>query len=74
MAVHLNHQKNGIGENFLQESIRALKTHGIDILMIYGDPNYYSKVGFLPVTEQVAPAPFPVSMLIGWIGQSLHGP
>ena len=74
MAIHPNHQNKGIGQNLLRESIAALRTHGIDILMTYGDPNYYGKIGFLPVTEQIAPPPFPLSMPIGWIGQSLRGP
>ena len=74
MAVHPDHQNKGIDQTLLPESIAALQTHGIDILMTYGDPNYYGKIGFLPVTEQVAPPPFPLSMPIGWIGQSLHGP
>ena len=72
MAIHPNHQNKGIGQTLLRESIALLKDHGIDILMTYGDPNYYGKVGFLPVTEEVAP-PFPLSIPIGWIGQSLHG-
>ena len=74
MAVHPNHQNNGIGQTLLRESIAALRNHGIDILMTYGDPNYYGKIGFLPVKEQVAPPPFPLSMPVGWIGQSLHDP
>lgn len=73
MAIHPNHQNKGIGQTLLRESIALLKDHGIDILMTYGDPNYYGKVGFLPVTEEVAPPPFPLSIPIGWIGQSLHG-
>ena len=73
MAVHPDHQNNGIGQTLLRESIAVLKDHGIDILMTYGDPSFYGKIGFLPVTEQVAPPPFPLSMPIGWIGQSLHG-
>ena len=73
IAIHPNHQNKGIGQTLLRESIALLKDHGIDILMTYGDPNYYGKVGFLPVMEQVAPPPFPLSIPIGWIGQSLHG-
>ena len=72
MAVHPNHQNNGIGQNPLLESIGFLKKQGIDILMTYGDPAYYGKVGFLPVAEHVVPAPFPLSMPIDWIGQSLN--
>ena len=73
MAIHPNHQNNGIGQTLLRESLAALRNHGVDILITYDDPNYYEKIGFLPVTEQVAPPPFPLSMPIGWIGQSLHG-
>ena len=73
MAIHPDHQNKGIGQTLLRESIGALRNHGIDILMTYGDPNYYEKIGFLPVTQQVALPPFPLSMPIGWIGQSLHG-
>ena len=72
MAVHPDHQNKSIGQTLLRESITALKDHGIDILMTYGDPSFYGKIGFLPVTEQVAPPPFPLSKPIGWIGQSLH--
>jgi putative acetyltransferase len=74
MAVHSDHQNNGVGQTLLLKSIAVLRDHGIDILMTYGDPNYYGKIGFLSVTEQVAPPPFPLSMPIGWIGQSLHDP
>ena len=73
MAVHPDHTNNGIGQTLLRESIAMLKDHGIDILMTYGDPSFYGKIGFLPVTEQVVPPPFPLSMPMGWIGQSLHG-
>jgi len=73
MAIHPDHQNNGIGQTLLRESIAALRNHDVDILMTYGDPNYYEKIGFLPVTQQVAPPPFPLSMPIGWIAQSLHG-
>ena len=74
MAIHPDQQNNGIGQTLVRESIEALRNHGVDILMTYGDPKLLRKNGFLPVTEQVSPTPFPLSMPIGWIGQSLHGP
>ena len=46
MAVHPDHQNNGIGQTLLRESIAALKDHRIDILMTYGDPSFYGKIGF----------------------------
>lgn len=71
MAIHPDHQNNGVGQNLLQDSIGSLRNHGVDILVTYGDPKFYAKVGFLPVSQRLVPAPFPLSMPIGWIGQSL---
>ena len=37
-----------------------LRDAGVDIAMTYGDPNYYGKVGFLPISEAVI---FPAMMV-----------
>jgi len=74
MAIHPDHQNKGIGQTLLRESIAVLRTHGIDIVMTYGDPNYYGKIGFLPVTEKVAPPVISIEHANRFIGQSLHGP
>jgi predicted N-acetyltransferase YhbS len=39
--------------------------------MTYGDPSYYAKVGFMPISEADAQAPFPLSHPEGWLAQSL---
>lgn len=48
MAIHPDQQNNGIGQTLVRESIEALRNHGVDILMTYGDPNYYEKMAFYP--------------------------
>ncbi|MCG5517084.1 MULTISPECIES: hypothetical protein [unclassified Ectothiorhodospira] len=41
------------------------------MVLTYGDPNYYSRIGFKPITEALAPAPFTLKQPEGWLGQSL---
>jgi len=40
-------------------------------VVTYGDPSFYSKVGFQPLSENVIQAPLMLSMPEGWLGQSL---
>ena len=42
-------------------------------MFTYGDPGYYSKVGFEQITETIVKAPCPLSQPIGWLAQSLDG-
>jgi putative acetyltransferase len=41
--------------------------------MTYGDPNYYAKVGFMPISEADAQAPFKLSQPEGWLGTAVDG-
>jgi putative acetyltransferase len=36
-----------------------------------GDPGFYSKVGFRPITEKLVKAPLKLMYPEGWLGQSL---
>lgn len=73
VAVATNRQGMGIGQRLLSYGLSALRKAGVDIAVTYGDPNYYCKVGFTPITETVAPAPFKLQRPEGWLGQSLTG-
>jgi putative acetyltransferase len=55
----------------LTHGLASLRRAGVDIAMTYGDPNYYAKVGFRPISEEDAQAPFPLSRPEGWLIQSL---
>ena len=48
-----------------------LRQKGVDFVVTYGDPNYYSKTGFNQITEEFAQAPLKLSLPEGWLGQSL---
>ncbi len=71
VAVLTSRQGEGIGQRLLVHSLAELRKHGVDIAVTYGDPNFYSKVGFRPITEEFAEAPFKLKHPEGWLGQSL---
>lgn len=71
MAVATVQQGQGIGQALLRHALAELRSAGIDVAITYGDPNFYGKVGFKPVSEDIAPAPLPLSQPQGWIAQSL---
>jgi putative acetyltransferase len=51
--------------------INRLKDEGVELIMTYGDPGFYSKVGFTPVEEERIKAPLQLTHPEGWLGQSL---
>jgi predicted N-acetyltransferase YhbS len=71
VAVATARQGQGIGQRLLSHGLTAMRDAGVDIVITYGDPNYYAKVGFMPISEADAPAPFPLKQPEGWLAQSL---
>ncbi len=73
MAVHANHQNQGIGQALIHFGLNELKKRAVDVVVTYGDPSFYGKVGFQALSEEVIQAPLQLSMPFGWLGQSLSG-
>lgn len=73
MAVAPSRQRQGVGQALLTEALATLRADRVDVVVTYGDPNYYSQIGFVPITEDDAEAPQPLSMPHGWLGQPLNG-
>nr|WP_152448287.1 MULTISPECIES: N-acetyltransferase [unclassified Roseivivax] len=73
MAVVPDRQGKGVGQTLLRGALEALTRDGIDAALTYGDPAYYARVGFAPITAQEAAPPLSLSMPEGWLGQSLTG-
>lgn len=71
VAVSTEHQGKGIGQALINHGLNTLKKRSVDIVITYGDPSFYSKVGFEPLSERVIRAPLELSMPAGWQGQSL---
>ncbi len=73
VAVGKEHQGKGVGQALINFGLDELKNRSVDVAITYGDPSYYSKVGFRALSEKVIQAPFELSMPEGWLGQSLTG-
>ncbi len=71
VAVQTAQQGKGIGQQLLRYGINQLKDDGVELIVTYGDPDYYSRVGFHPVSEKILQAPLPLSYPHGWLAQSL---
>ena len=73
VAVRTEHQGNGIGQALINYGLNELKNRSVNVAVTYGDPSFYSKVGFQTLSENVIQAPLKLSMPFGWLGQSLTG-
>jgi len=73
VAVSTDVQGRGIGQALIRYGLDHLKSLGVELVFTYGDPGYYSKVGFEQITEAIVKAPCPLSQPIGWLAQSLDG-
>lgn len=71
VAVHPDRQGQGIGQALISHGIADLANRDIDAVLTYGDPKFYEKVGFRPISPAVVRAPFELSQPEGWLGQSL---
>ncbi|MBF0255476.1 MAG: N-acetyltransferase [Gammaproteobacteria bacterium] len=71
VAVASQHQGRGIGQQMLTQGLDLLRNQGIDIVLTYGDPGYYSRVGFQPISTADAIPPLALQQPQGWLGQSL---
>lgn len=71
VAVATALQGQGIGQRLITHGLDALRQEGVDIAVTYGDPAFYGRVGFKPVSEAEWPAPQPLQQPQGWIAQSL---
>jgi predicted N-acetyltransferase YhbS len=71
VAVATAHQGKGIGQRLIAHGLDALRQEGVDIVVTYGDPGFYGRVGFASVPEADLPAPHPLGQPEGWIAQPL---
>ncbi|MEP1209595.1 MAG: N-acetyltransferase [Rhizobiaceae bacterium] len=71
VAVKTDRQKAGVGQKLITFGLDELRNKGVDIVVTYGDPIYYSKVGFAQIREEIAAAPLKLQFPHGWQAQSL---
>jgi predicted N-acetyltransferase YhbS len=71
VAISTQHQNQGFGQKLINFGIDYLKNKNVEIVFTYGDPNFYSKVGFQNITEEIVKAPLKLTYPEGWLAQSL---
>ncbi|MEM7052967.1 MAG: N-acetyltransferase [Pseudomonadota bacterium] len=71
LAVLPSHQKRGVGTALIQTGLDMLRNDGVDIVFVYGDPNYYSRTGFEPSLPHELHPPHAIDYPQGWMVQAL---
>jgi predicted N-acetyltransferase YhbS len=71
LAVATKFQGKGIGRKLVAHGLKTLEAAHVDVAVTYGDPGFYSKVGFSQISEAFAAAPFRLTRPEGWMGKSL---
>lgn len=73
VAVATDRQGEGIGQGLIRHALACLKEAGVDVVMVYGDPAFYCRTGFAPISEAEAAAPHPLGQPQGWQAVALGG-
>jgi putative acetyltransferase len=73
VAIATDQQGKGIGQQLINYGMEYLRRKNIDLVFTYGDPAFYSKVGFQQIDEDIVKAPLKLSQPKGWLAQSLKG-
>ena len=71
VAVCRERQREGIGQALIRHGLKDLDGRGVEFVITYGDPAFYGKVGFQPVSPSTIRPPFNLTQPEGWLGQSL---
>ena len=71
VAVATDYQRQGLGKKLIRFGLEYMKSKDVELVFTYGDPGFYSKVGFKQISEDIAKAPFKLSQPEGWLAQYL---
>lgn len=61
LAVVGDHQGSGIGTKLVEEAFVTLKSNGVEVVFVLGDPEYYSRFGLVPAGVRGFQAPYPIA-------------
>lgn len=73
VAIRTDLQGRGLGQRLIRFGLETLAKDGVQLVLTYGDPAFYSKVGFQAVTEAMIPPPVKLQHPEGWMAMSLTG-
>jgi len=72
LAVCREHQKQGVGSKLIDYGINMLTKDDVNVLLVYGDPNYYGRFGFKEEIGRSFVPPYPLQYPFGWAGMMLN--
>jgi predicted N-acetyltransferase YhbS len=73
VAVATDRQGQGVGTALIRHGLAALRARGVDVALTYGDPAYYGRIGFRPITTEDRRGALSAAIPHGWLGQALGG-
>ncbi|THB72422.1 MAG: N-acetyltransferase [Desulfobulbaceae bacterium] len=74
LGILPEYQRQSIGTRLIQDGIKQLKKQGVDVLIVYGDPAYYTRFGFNTETAINFLPPYKLEYPFGWLAMDLSSP
>jgi putative acetyltransferase len=71
LAVSPGHQKRGIASQLIESGVRHLSGIGPGVLLVYGDPDFYSRFGFRADRGECYTPPYQLEYAFGWQAMAL---
>jgi putative acetyltransferase len=71
LAVHASYQKMGIARKLIETGKARLSERGVEFLLVYGDPAFYSRFGFSADLGGFFVPPYPLEFAFGWQAMNL---
>jgi putative acetyltransferase len=72
LGVKASSQKGGFGRALIEDGLRRLSDRGVEVLFVYGDPDYYGRFGFSAEAAAGYNAPYPLQYPFGWQARVAH--
>jgi len=66
VAVHPQAQGHGLSRQLIEQIIES-ESKNADVLVTYGDPNFYERFGFRTISTAVVKPPYEVEYPEGWL-------
>ena len=66
LGVKPEYQKRHIGSKLIESGMEQLSKMGVNVLFVYGDPNYFGKFGFDADTASGYSPPYELQYPFGW--------
>lgn len=72
LAVRPDFQRRGLGARLVQSGVERLRGLGTDVVLVYGDPAYYGRLGFTAAEAERFEPPYKLEHPFGWLAAPLN--